>query len=66
MVSALHHFGGHVFDGAAEGVGPPLGLVRSELPAEPKVCEHDVALPVQQDVLQLDITIDDAILVQVF
>ena len=62
MVSSLHHFGGHVLDGAAEGVGSPLSLVRLELPAQPEVRQHDVAFAVQKNVLKLDITVDDAIL----
>ena len=62
MVSSFHHFRSHVLDGAAEGVGPPLRLVRPELPAQPEVGQHDVTLPVQKDVLQLNITINYPIL----
>lgn len=62
MVSPLHHFGGHVLDGAAEGVGSSLCLVRPELPAQPEVRQHDVAFAIQKNVLKLDITVDDAIL----
>ena len=34
VVPAPHHLGRHVLDGAAEGVGPPLSLVRRELAAQ--------------------------------
>ena len=34
VVSAPHHLGRHVLDGAAEGVGPALSLVRRELAAQ--------------------------------
>ncbi len=65
VVSALDDLRRHVLDGAAEGVRPPLPLLRAELAAQPEVGEHDVPLAVQQDVLQLDVAVDDAVLVQV-
>ena len=34
VVAAPHHLRRHVLDGAAEGVGPTLGLVRRELAAQ--------------------------------
>ena len=34
VVAAPHHLWRHVLDGAAEGVGPTLSLVRRELAAQ--------------------------------
>ena len=34
VVAAPHHLRRHVLDGAAEGVGPLLGLMRQELPGK--------------------------------
>lgn len=43
------------------GCGPACThLLRQELLAQPEVCEHDVALGVQQHVLQLQVPVDDA------
>ena len=52
----------HVLDGPAEGVGPSLGLLWPEFPAEAEVSEDDVAVAVQEDVLELDVAVDDAVL----
>ena len=62
VVSALDDLGRHVLDGATEGVGPLLLLVGAELPGEAEVGDYDVAFCVQQDVLQLNITVDYVIL----
>ena len=52
----------HVLDGAAERVGPAVLLAGLELPAQAEVGEDDVAVAVQEDVLQLDVAVDDAVL----
>ena len=64
VVAASHHLRGHVLDGAAEAVGAPLRLVRQELAGQTKVSQGNVAVTVQENVLQFNITIDDAVLKQ--
>ena len=57
---AGHHFRGHVLDGAAEGVGLLEAVRGQQFLAETEVSEHNVALAVQQNVLQLDVPVDDS------
>jgi len=52
----------HVLDGAAEGVGALVGVVGSEGAAQAEVGEDDVAVLVEQDVLQLDVAIYHTVL----
>lgn len=58
MVSSPDDFGSHVFDRTAEAVGPLL--MRKKLFGKAEVGEDHVAVAVQQDVLQFDVSIDDA------
>ena len=62
VISALDDLRRHVLDGAAEGVGAPLLLLRPEFAAQPEVGQHHVTGAVQQDVLQLDVAVDYAVL----
>lgn len=52
----------HVLDGAAEGVSPALST--TELLGETEVCQHDMTFRVKEDVLELDVTVDNAELVE--
>ena len=61
-VASPDNLGRHVLDGAAERVGPPVLLAGLELAAQAEVGEDDVAVAVQEDVLQLDVAVDDAVL----
>ena len=58
---ALHHLGGEVVEGAAEGVALGGGGVNG--PSE--VCDLDLALAVDEEVLGLDVAVDDVFLVAV-
>ena len=62
MSGSCEYLGSHVLYGATEGVGPLLCLCGQELPTQAKVCEGDVAVLVEQDVLQLDVAVDDSVL----
>ena len=62
MTLAQYDLRRHVLDGATEGVGPLLRLCRQELPTQAKVCQRDVTILVEQDVLQLDVAVDDSVL----
>lgn len=48
----------HILDGPTEGVRPALST--TELLGKSKVGQHDVAFRVQENVLELDVTVDDA------
>lgn len=48
----------HVLDRAAKAVRP--FVLKHQLAGQPKVGQHDVAVRVDQDVLQLDVPVDDA------
>ena len=52
----------HILDGTAEGVSPVL--TAAELLGETEVCQHDVTFRVQEDILQFDVTVDYAELVE--
>jgi hypothetical protein len=65
VVSSPDHLWRHVLDGAAKRVRPPLLLVRLKLSAEAKVREHNVTFAVEKNVLELDVAVDDAVLVEV-
>ena len=62
VLSSSDNLGGHVLDGAAEGVGARVGVVGREGPAQPEVGQDDVAVLVEQDVLQLDVAIYHTVL----
>mmetsp|Transcript_30996 Transcript_30996/g.52355 ORF Transcript_30996/g.52355 Transcript_30996/m.52355 type:complete len:341 (-) Transcript_30996:759-1781(-) len=60
----LDQLRGHVLDCAAEGLQAVLRDVSHVVLGEAKVCEHDVPLHVHQNVLQLEVSVHDAVLVQ--
>ena len=62
MVSGPDYFWRHVFDGAAKAVGSLF--MGKKLFGKAKVGEDNVAVAVQQDVLQFDVSVDDAKLKQ--
>jgi hypothetical protein len=62
LAATPHDLRSHILDGPAEAVRAVLSA--AELLGESKVSQHDVTFRVQEDVLQLDITIDDAQLME--
>jgi len=58
-MSALDDLRGHVLNGATEWVRTVVTVCWQELLTEAEVCEYDVAVPIQQDILQLDVAVDD-------
>ena len=61
-VPSPDHLGRHVLDGPAEGKGTLFNFVREELATKAEVGEGDVAVAVQENVFQLDVPVDDAVL----
>ena len=59
---SLDDFRRHVLDGSAERVSTLDGVVGGEGAAQAEVGQDDVALLVQQDVLQLDVAIYHTVL----
>ena len=64
--SSSHDFRSHVLNGAAERECPKVSLVRREVFAETKVSQDDVSIRVEENVLQLNVSINDTQFVQVF
>ena len=62
ILSTFDNFGRHVLDGAAEGVGPLVDVVGRKGAAEAEVGEDDVAFLVQENVLELDVSIYHTVL----
>ena len=75
-IATFDHFGGHVFDRSTEGIRAfilntlslsdlfllwdPYRIIRSKLFAQPKIRQNDVSVAIEKNILQLDISIDDA------
>ena len=55
MEGALYHLRGQVVQGPAHRASPAVGGVHRP----PEVCDLDVSLGVQQQVLGLDVSVDD-------
>lgn len=62
VVLVLDHFRSHILEGAAEGV-PLLHVIRLDAPAE--IADLDDVALLDQNVLRLDVSVDQALLVQI-
>ena len=59
----MAYFGSDVVWGTTEGTS--FVSIANPFLAQPKVCDLDVSVSIQHDVVQLEVTINDASLVQV-
>lgn len=48
----------HIFNGSTKAVSPRFAT--AELLGEAKVCKHDVAVSIQENILEFDVSIDYA------
>ena len=63
VLFALDDFWSHVLNGADETIGTRLAVEHVPF-AQSKVCHFDVSISIQQDVLRLQITMNNALAVK--